>query len=83
MHLGMLLGGRFGMVLGMKMMRMGEMRVMGRILVLFVFGVFHRLLMMMRGLLVMLGGVFVMIHGGVMLAHGRLLLAPHERDAKP
>jgi hypothetical protein len=83
MHLGMLLRGRFGVMPGMEMMRMGEMRVMGRILMLFIFRVLHRLVMMMRGLFVMLGGVLVMIDGGVMLAHGRLLKAPYERDAKP
>jgi hypothetical protein len=73
----MLLGGGFGVMLGVEMVRMGDMRMMSRILMLFIFGVLHRLMMMVRGLLVVLGGVLVMFDGGVMLAHGRLLLAPN------
>jgi hypothetical protein len=78
MQLGVLLGGRFGVMLGMQMMGMREMSVMGGFLMLFAFGVLHRLMVMMRSLLMMLGGAPVVIDGGVMFAHERLLMAPHR-----
>ena len=78
-HFRVLFGGGFGVMLGVQMVRVGEMRVMSRLLVLIAFGVLHRLEMVACGLLVMLGGVFVMLDGGVMFAHGRLLLAPLRR----
>jgi hypothetical protein len=73
MKLDMSLRGFAGMMFGVLMMRMGEMRVMGAGFVIAVGDMRGGFAMMLRGVLMMLGGVFVMFGSVFGVRQGRLL----------
>jgi hypothetical protein len=74
MKFDMRLGGFAGVMLGLFMMGMGEVRVMGARFVFAVRDVAGRFAVMLGGFLMMFGGVL-----GV--RHGRLPFLPHLADA--
>lgn len=74
------LRGFAGVMFGLLMMSMGEMRVMGARFVLAVRDEAGGFAMMLRGLFVMLGGEFVLLGGALGVRHGRLPFLPHLAD---
>jgi hypothetical protein len=80
MQLDMSFRGFAGMVLGMLVMRMGEMRVMGAGFVIVIGHMGSGLAMMVGRVLVMLRSVLVMLGGMLGMRHGRLPFLPRLAD---
>jgi hypothetical protein len=81
MKLDMGLGGFAGVMFGLFMMGMGEVRVMGARFVLAVRDVAGGFAVMLGGFFMMLGGEFVMFGGVLGVRHGRLPFLPRLADA--
>ncbi|MGO9756979.1 MAG: hypothetical protein ACLPNY_10235 [Roseiarcus sp.] len=76
----MSLGRLAGVMFGVLVMRMGEMRVMGPRFVLAVRKEAGGFAMMLGGLIVVLGGELVLLGGVLGVRHGRLPWSAHLAD---
>ena len=77
MQLDVRFGGLAGMMLGVLVMRVGEMRMMRAGFVIAIGDMSRGFTMVLGGVFVMLGGLLVMLGGLLGVRHRRLPVLPH------